>query len=339
MHAREGELIENKDDIIFDVKGLIHPPNKIIAFPRFIPTTKGNRTRRNFKYEKIYNLKERFKFLKEKAPELITYDPIFDETLCEVPTKNIIKHYNPIEKFEKLRNLRETTDLEKKAVELLCILQEKADIPWKSIGISGSILVGLSNLKSDIDPVIYGTKNGVKAYRALEKILKEDNTKLKAYTRKGLENLFGFRSKDTQMNLNDFLGVESRKAFQGTFLKTDFFIRFVKDWNQVNEQYGDIQYKNCGETKISATVIDDSEALFTPCTYDVKNLRIIEGNKNKSIKEIVSFRGRFCQQALNGEKIIAQGKIEEVKNKHTNTLHYRLILGSKPTDYMVLSKG
>lgn len=339
MHAREGELIENKDNIIFDVKGLIHPPNKIIAFPRFIPTTKGNRTRKNFKYGKIYNLKERFEFLKEKAPELITYDPIFDETLCEVPIQNIIKHYNPIEKFKKLRNLKKTTDLEKKAVELLCILQEKADIPGKSIGISGSILVGLSNLKSDIDPVIYGTKNGVKAYKALEKILKEDNTKIEAYTRKGLENLFDFRSKDTQMNLDDFLRVESRKAFQGTFLKTDFFIRFVKDWNQINEQYGDIQYKNCGEIKISATVIDDSEALFTPCTYDVKNVRIILGNKNKSIKEIVSFRGRFCQQALNGEKITAQGKIEEVKNKHTNELYYRLILGSKPTDYMVLSKG
>ena len=338
MQAREGELIETKDNIIFDVKGLIHPPNKIIAFPRFIPTTKGNRTRKNLKYGKIYNLKERFKFLKQKAPELITYDPIFDETLCEVPTENIIKHYNPVEKLEKLRNLRETTDLEKKAVELLRILQEKADIPWKSTGISGSILAGLSNIKSDIDPVIYGTKNGVKAYKALEKILKKDNTKLKAYTHEGLKNLFDFRSKDTHMSFNDFLEVESRKAFQGTFLKTDFFIRFVRDWDQVNEQYGDIQYKNCGETKISAIVINDSEALFTPCTYSVNNVRIIEGIKKNPINEIVSFRGRFCQQALNGEKIIAQGKIEEVKNKHSNVRHYRLILGSKPTDYMVLSK-
>ena len=84
MQAREGELIENKDGIIFDVKGLIHPTNKIIAFPRFIPTTKGNRTRKKLSYNKIYNLKERFEFLKEKFPELIIYDSIFDETLCEV---------------------------------------------------------------------------------------------------------------------------------------------------------------------------------------------------------------------------------------------------------------
>lgn len=338
MQAREGELIENKDGIIFDVKGLIHPSNKIIAFPRFIPTTKGNRTRKKLAYTKIYNLKERFEFLKENFPELITYDSIFDETLCEVPIENIIKHYNPIEKLEKLRISKKVTNLEKKAVDLLTILKEKANIPWKSIGISGSILVGLSNLKSDVDPVIYGTENGFKAYRALKKILEKDNTEIKAYTREGLKTLFNFRSKDTHMSFSDFLKVESRKAFQGTFLTTDFFIRFVKDWNQINEKYGNIQYKNCGETRIVATVVDDSEALFTPCTYKVKKSQNIEGNTNKLIKEIVSFRGRFCQQALKGEKIIAQGKIEEVKNKHNKKIHYRLILGSKPTDYMVLSK-
>jgi predicted nucleotidyltransferase len=37
MKAREGDLIKTKSNVVFDVKGLVHPPNKIIAFPRFIP--------------------------------------------------------------------------------------------------------------------------------------------------------------------------------------------------------------------------------------------------------------------------------------------------------------
>ena len=155
MQAREGELIETKDGIIFDVKGLMHPPDKVIAFPRFIPSTKGNREQKEVKYDKIYNLQERFKFLKKNAPSLITYDSIFDETLCEVPIENIKRHYNPINKFEKLRKSKKTIDLEKKAVDLLTIIKEKANIPWKALGISGSILVGLYNLNSDLDPVIY----------------------------------------------------------------------------------------------------------------------------------------------------------------------------------------
>jgi predicted nucleotidyltransferase len=337
MQAREGELIETKDGIIFDVKGLVHPPNKIISFPRFIPSIKGNRKRKESKYTKIYNLKERFKFLKNNVPDLITYDSVFDETLCEVPIKNIKRHYNPINKLEKLRKSKKTSNLQKKAVELLTILKEKAKIPWRSIGISGSVLVELSNIKSDLDPVIYGIKNCRKTYKILEKILKNGETNLKAYDHEGLKNLFDFRSKDTYMNFDDFLKVESRKAFQGTFLETDFFIRFVKDWNQIIQRYGDIQYKNCGEVKISATIADDSEALFTPCTYKIENVKVINGAENTPIYEIVSFRGRFCQQAKKEERIIAQGKIEQVKNKRKKSQYYRLILGAKPTDYMILA--
>ena len=60
--------------------------------------------------------------------------------------------------------------------------------------------------------------------------------------------------------------------------------------------------------------------------------------KMKPLREIVSFRGRFCEQASNGEMVEAQGKIELVTNKKNGDEFYRLILGNKPTDYMVLSK-
>jgi len=337
MLAREGDLIENKEGIIFDVKGLIHPPNKIIAFPRFIPSTTGNRKREKIKYVKIYNLQKRFDYLKKNAPNLIVYDPIFDETLCEVPIKNIKRHYNPISKLDKLRISKKNLYLEKKAVNLLTILKKRAKIPWKSIGISGSILVGLNKLKSDLDPVIFGTKNCQKAYKTLETMLEMDDTDLKAYSHEEFKNLFNFRKKDTYMRFNDFKRVESRKAFQGMFLGTNFFIRFVKNWNQITQKYGDIKYKNFGEAKISAIVSDDSEALFTPCTYKIDNVKIISGKKRVSIQEIVSFRGRFCQQAKQKEEIIAQGKIEKVQIKNKKRPYYRLLLGSKPTDYMILS--
>jgi predicted nucleotidyltransferase len=41
-------------------------------------------------------------------------------------------------------------------------------------------------------------------------------------------------------------------------------------------------------------------------------------------------------QAELGEKIEAQGKIERVINKKSGKEHYRLILGNKPQDYMIL---
>jgi predicted nucleotidyltransferase len=337
MKAREGELIKTRDNIIFDVKGLIHPPNKVIAFPRYIPSPQGTRGSQKDLYGKIYSFSERFKFLEQNMPNLIVRDAVFDETLCEVPIDTMRKHYKPIEKLRLLRTSKELGALERKAVQLAEVLKEAADIPWSAIGISGSVLVGLHTSKSDIDPVVYGVENCRRAYTALENLLKDDASKFKPYSREELQALFDFRSKDTIMSFEDFARVERRKAFQGMFDGTDYFIRFVKDWSQISEQYGDICYKNSGYAKITATIADDSEALFTPCAYRIENVKVVEGPKLQPILEIASFRGRFCEQARKGEAVTAQGKVEHVTDKRKDQEYYRVILGNKPSDYMVLS--
>ena len=289
-------------------------------------------------YGKIYSFSERFQFLEQNMPSLIVHDKVFDATLCEVPVDMVVERYDPVEKLRLLRTSKELSVLEWKVVHLAEELQEASGIPWSSIGISGSVLTGLTTLQSDVDPVVYGEENGRRVYEALEDLLQDDAAGFKRYTRGELQALFDFRSKDTIMSFEDFARVESRKAFQGMFDGTDYFIRFVKDWSQINEQYGDICYKNCGYAKITAAIIDDSEALFTPCTYRVENVKVIEGPELEPIREIVSFRGRFCEQARKNEAVVAQGKIERVTDNRKEQLHYRIILGNKPSDYMVLSR-
>ncbi|TRO51219.1 hypothetical protein E2P61_06735 [Candidatus Bathyarchaeota archaeon] len=337
MLAREGDLIETENHVIFDVKGSIHPPNRIIAFPRYIPSSQGTRRRQENLYGKIYSFRERFRFLEQNMPDLIVYDAVFDEILCEVPNGIVVEHYDPIEKLRLLRKTNNLETLERKVVQLTDELKEESGIAWSSIGISGSVLVGLHTVKSDIDPIVYGVENSRRAYEALEALLKDDASNFKQYTREELRGLFDFRSKDTIMSFEDFARVERRKAFQGMFEGTDYFIRFVKDWNQLTEQYGDIRYKNVGYAKIKASIADDSEALFTPCTYRIENVTVAEGTKLEPILEIVSFRGRFCEQARKGETIIAQGKVELVTSKREEQAHYRIILGNNLSDYMVLS--
>ena len=336
MKAREGDLIKTQTNVIFDVKGQIHPPDRIIAFPRFIPSPQGTRKSKGATYGKVYSLSDRFKYLQENQPELIVFDSVFGETLCEVPTNQIAEHYNPTEKLASLRTSKHLSTLESKALQLAKALKQKAEIPWSAIGISGSIMAGLTTEKSDIDPLVYGTENCRKAYSALQELLKDKDSGFKRYSLEELHVLFDFRSKDTQMSFEDFVLVESRKAFQGKFLETDYFVRFVKDWSEVNEQYDDMQYKNSGYAKIKAKIADASESLFTPCTYKLESVQVVEGPKLQPIEEITSFRGRFCMQATNGEEIEAQGKIEHVTNRKNATEYYRMILGNKPTDYMIL---
>jgi len=338
VRAREGDLIETGDKVIFDVKGLVHPPNKIIAFPRYIPSPEGKRAGKAGLYSKIYNLAERFAYLQQKTPQLLVDDPVFGEKLCEVPTGAITRHYDPIEALAKLRNAGSLAPLERKVVMLAEELHEASGGSWGSLGISGSVMAGLFTQQSDIDPLVYGADNCRKAYAAMQTLRQTSTSRFKAYTREELAALFDFRSKDTIMTFDDFVLVESRKAFQGMYDGTDYFVRFVKDWNEATEQYGDVCYEKAGYAKISATVTDDSEALFTPCSYKIEKVKVLDGPQLDSITEVASFRGRFCEQAKPGEAVIVQGKVERVTDKRRGNVHHRVIIGNQPADFMALSK-
>jgi hypothetical protein len=331
----EGDCIKIKEGAIFDVKGLVHPSGKVIAFPRFIPDSRGNRERENLKYMKVYLLPERFQFLEQKYPHYVVYDSVFDEKLCEVPSEDVKRHYKPVNRLRELRCGEKLDKLERDALEFVALLKSYANVLWNTIGISGSLLVKLHTPKSDIDPIVYGSRNCHGIYEALESLTHETKSYVKAYSIGELRELFKFRVRDTHVPFKDFLRTESRKVLQGKFRNREYFVRFVKDWREIDEKYGEIRYKNVGYAKIKATIDDDSEAIFTPCNYKIKDVEILEGARFP-IEEIASFRGRFCEHARKGEVVFALGKVEKVMDNRQHREFFRLLLGNKPSDSMVL---
>jgi predicted nucleotidyltransferase len=337
LKAREGDLIETFDGNIFDVKGLVHPPRRVIAFIRFTPDPKGDRKRRGVTYCKVYPLCERYELLQERFPQYLVYDRVFDEQLCEIPTKTINQHYKPAEYLRNLRGKKQPTQLETTALLLAEFLKKNAKIPLNAIGVSGSLLVGLHTTTSDIDLIVYGTQNCHKVYGTLKTLINDKNGQLKPYKMEELVSLFNFRSKDTVTSFEDFVRTETRKVLQGKFIENDYFIRFVKNWKETTEKYGTIRYSNEGYAKIEAQIVDDSEAIFTPCKYKIRNVKTVKGKtSDKTVKEIVSFRGRFCEQARKGETVVAQGKVERTQSEKGN-FYFRLLLGNKTSDYMILA--
>jgi predicted nucleotidyltransferase len=332
---REGDLIEATDNIIFDVKGLVHPPNRIIAFPRYVPDPNGNRERDGNRYKKVYALSKRYSLLKQHYPNYLVDDHVLNTLLCEVPHQDVTQHYQPTSALQELRSSSNLDETETTALQFMKLIKEKSGVLWDNLGVSGSIMVGLHTPSSDIDPIVYGSETGYKVYSALRKLLEDKDSPFKAYNLEDLTELFDFRSKDTFTSFEDFVRTDSRKISHGKFLGRDFFIRFVKDWNEVDEQYGTIIYKHEGRARIKATVVDETEAIFTPCSYKLEDVEILEGTKVHPMLEIVSFRGRFCEQAKSSEAVIAEGKVERVQQTGKRE-YYRLVLGSKPSDHMIL---
>ncbi len=335
MSFREGDIIETGRGELFDVKGLVHPRDRVIAFIRYFPKRQGARQRTGIHYEKVYSFDDRYRVLKERFPHYLVNDPVFDETLCEVPKTDIKKHFDPATRLQELRSSKKQDALEALAVETAGLVQEEAHIPWKEIGITGSVMIGLHTTRSDIDIVVYGSDNCRKAHHALTELL-ENCGGFRSYNEKEIRTLFEFRSRDTHVGYKDFVRTESRKSLEGKFKERDYFIRFVKNPNEDNEKYGDVCFENMGYATIKCTVRDDSESIFTPCTYEVDRVRIQQGPKVSDISQIVSFRGRFCEQARNGEAVVAHGKIERVTDLKRDRKYSRLLLGNKPEDFMAL---
>jgi hypothetical protein len=244
--------------------------------------------------------------------------------------------YDPCFKLEELRTRENLDEVEKNALNFAEILRDRAGIPKRCLGISGSILLGLHTPQSDIDVIAYGADNCWTVHKALERMLGEPSSGVERLNQKELEELYTSRSQDTPMSFEDFTQLESRKVIQGRFRSRGYFIRFVKTLSEVGERYGDRRYTPLGlAAGIEATVTDASEAIFTPCVYKIEDAQLIATQHAASLpREIASFRGRFCEQAKEGERILARGKIERVVTREGESYH-RLLLG-RPGDFMVV---
>jgi predicted nucleotidyltransferase len=151
---------------------------------------------------------------------------------------------------------------------------------------------------------------------------------------KGVQELYTSRVADTRMSFSDFVGSEREKVIQGRFRDRLYFIRFLKAPAEVGERYGDRRYIPLGRVRIEAHVTDASEAIFTPCRYTVDDVRFLGVPQVEDLFEIVSFRGRFCEQAQAGDTVLAFGTLERVQARNGRSWH-RLLLGNHLEDAML----
>ncbi|MFX1392834.1 MAG: nucleotidyltransferase domain-containing protein [Promethearchaeota archaeon] len=337
----EGDYIETKDNLFFDVKGLLHPKDRKICFIRFYPHSEGDRIKNGRKYKKIYDLKERYLFLRENYPKYLFFSEELDSELQGVKDEDIKKIYTPREYFKSLFNKSNLSQIEKSSKEL-CELFIQEGLPDNSIGITGSSMVGLSKDDSDIDLIIYGTDVSLKFQEKLEQIINEcDNCR--KYNLQEFVSHYEWRAGGSDVPFDNFMQCEQRKLHQGIFKGFEFFIRFIKSPEDWHVSFFDYKYKNCGRIKLKALIIDDKNSIFTPCSYKINVIKIIESDipSNRMnlnyISEVNSFRGRFCEHAKKGEKILVEGKLEEIfiegKNKKK---YYRILLSDQVKDKMLL---
>ena len=329
--AREGDFLQTSDGLLFDVKGLLHPPDRIVAYLRYYPDGRGRRSRNGIRYVKVYDLARRRLLLEKKWPCYLYHDKIEGRELQGVPKDSILAVHAPQQRMAALLRSKQKDRLEGSATRLVKALAKESGLPIGHFGVSGSLLVGLHRDRSDLDVMVYGFECAKRVQRALCSLLEEDRT-FQAYRRSDLRKLFIRRHLQQAMAFRDFELQERRKSFQGIFEGHDYFIRCVKNWKEITERYGEARFRHIGEYEVSGQVVDDNENLLTPCRYVLERVRVLKGDPSRSPIEIVSFRGRFTEQAYQGELVLARGRLEAVRTKDQK--YFRLVVGEGLADVL-----
>lgn len=328
--AVEGDFVES-NNILFAVKGTVHPTSYIIAYPKYILNEKGGRETGQKRYMKIDSLSNSIKYLKENFSQYLRFDPVFNQTLCEIPASSIKKIYRSKDTYQRLKGKATLDVAETDAISLVKLLHEKSQIPHSSIGISGSIMLELHIETSDIDLIVYGKEQSLKVYETLKSLDKEGV--IHRYSKIDLKKLFNFRIKDTHMEFDLFAEIEGRKLLQGKFREREYFIRLLKMPDESGEKYGDTHYLPIKTIELRAEIEDSSESFFTPCTYSLKTHSNNKYAKNTDIREVVSYRGRFCEQVKTGDEVLIRGKLEKVTS--ANGEYFRVVVGGSREDVLI----
>ena len=317
----EGYFIITVDGLIFEVKGVIHPKNRVIAYLRYVPVSDG--------YKKIYPLDERETYLQNNFPSYLWFSEPHGRMVQSVPKDRIDSILSPV---ECLRDLREHTgkisNLEQASVNLAEGLVELTRIEWSNIGITGSQLVGIAKSDSDIDLVVFGLDACQRFYSSFSQNY-ASVAGMERYAGGMLDNHVEFRW-GAHASLKPVLReIEREKVLQGLFEGYHFFVRLVKTPDDYDHVYGDLSFQMKGLQIVSGVVIEDSDSIFTPCEYLVKSENV------PNLRKLVSYRGRFTEQISQGASFEARGRLEMVTNHKEQNQYLQLVLGELPTDYLV----
>ena len=321
----EGDYLETVEGLFFAVKGFRHPRGMVIAYLRYIPDPAGERLHRGKRYRRVYDIEDTTELLKAKYPYYFGEVDYLGQSLQTVPVERIKKVYDPGTALKMIiENPR--NHLEEAAKEFVSALIHESRVPLRYLGISGSLMTGFATKDSDIDLIVYGAREGRDLYEALS-ALRNKTEGFRAYNREEVEKIARSRWSDTGIDPRKFLDTEIKKVLHGFFFQTEYFVRLIGEPRDTESSSKPVHKTTC-----RGIISEDKDSIFTPCRYGLRELTVIDPKGSLDLSELLSYRGRFTEQAKKDDFVEFRGTLEEyILNDEKR---YRVVLGTRG-DYLV----
>lgn len=297
------DFLETVEGLIFSSVSYFHPKDKYHAYLRYYPDEHGERLAGHKRYAKVSSTSDAEEYLRKKYPVYIGEEGQW------VLKERVRRIYRPEKRLKEILK-KPRGDLEEKARKLSQVFSE---VPDDRKGVTGSLLVGLHRADSDIDFVIYGIKNHIKARKRLREMF--GRGVVRELTEKEWRHVYEKRfPNEKTLDFNEFLWHEKRKNHKGVIDGTIFDLLLVRQPEEL-ERMVEGRFK-VGEAVLRCRIIDDSLAFDSPAVY-----RVILEDGSKG--ELYSYTHTYAGQARTGEIVEARGIMEV-----TEVDELRLVVGT-----------
>jgi hypothetical protein len=333
---RDRDFVQTKEGFFFCVVGPYHPVDRVFAYVKYVPAERGKWKDKRTSYKRVMNaytipdLLETFNLLKTKYPQYLFHSEVYCITMTAVPHSYILQHYKPEEKLAKILKATKKDALQTKLAAFIDLVSRKSGIAPSNFGITGSILLDIHNPKfSDMDVTVYGLQNSLKVKEALTKAYATPDSAVKRLEDSLLDDWCRKKAARFPLSLDDTRRIYERKWNLGVFEGVMFSVHPAKLESELTERYGDKTFRPERQLTLSAVVADDSESLFLPCVYKVRDVKVTSGKQvSADITEVVTYESLYDSLVSVGEEIVAKGKLERVHDNRNGMEHYRVLVGS-----------
>jgi predicted nucleotidyltransferase len=278
------DFVETAEGLIFAVVEHGLEQGKALCFLRYVYEHSGWK---KIETEAANNL------LQQHYPEYLHYSAVLDANLHAVCTDRIVKHHQPKHRLQEILDANCLDNVERDLLQL-CQLYANHDLDLTQLGITGSILIGVQNPRSDIDLVCYSRE----AFHQCRAITRELIGKgiLQELNSKDWEQSYQRRS--CALSFDDYVWHERRKCNKAVVNGRKFDLNFIDHTKYIKP----VTYQKCGEITLQCKVNDDAYGFDYPAEFKIDHL---------DIDSVVCFTATYTGQALSGEMIEVSGVLEQ----------------------------
>lgn len=290
------DFIQTTEGLVFAVVDQGLEQGKVLCFLRYVQ--QGSSWRK-------LDTQEANQLLSEHYPQYLFYSQVKSAALHAVNVQSILIHHQPKQRLQDLLAKKNPDIVEQDLLDLCQVLLAQG-VDLKSIGITGSLLIGAQNLSSDVDLVVYDRAKFHQLRGVIKQLIQQGQLQQLAEQ----DWLESYRRRQCDLSYADYVWHEQRKYNKALINQRKFDLNLL----ELSSKEEPSSYQKKGMILTQATVLDVQYGFDYPARFLIEH---------EQVSEVVCYTATYTGQAEQGECIEVSGQLEV-----SSTGQARILVGS-----------